>query len=85
MSPTYTMSAHFCRQVYSSWRETRRGNNNNNNNNAPTHGDVMISLATVKSNSAPAAPTSPRASFSSISSESSAGWTRPSSSSSSNR
>ncbi|KAM3555542.1 hypothetical protein ARSEF4850_005953 [Beauveria asiatica] len=76
MSPTYTMSAHFCRQVYSSWRETRRGKNTT----APT-GD-MISLTTVKSNSLPAAPASPRASFSSISSESSAGWTRPSSSSS---
>ncbi|TDZ35177.1 hypothetical protein C8035_v009925 [Colletotrichum spinosum] len=24
MSPTYTMSAHLCKQIYASWRETRR-------------------------------------------------------------
>ncbi|PKS07517.1 hypothetical protein jhhlp_006121 [Lomentospora prolificans] len=23
MSPTYTMSAHLCKQIYSSWRQTR--------------------------------------------------------------
>ncbi|KAK0616015.1 hypothetical protein B0T17DRAFT_496800 [Bombardia bombarda] len=25
MSPTYTMSAHLCKQIYSSWRQTRQG------------------------------------------------------------
>ncbi|KAK2043267.1 hypothetical protein LZ31DRAFT_595790 [Colletotrichum somersetense] len=24
MSPTYTMSAHLCKSIYASWRETRR-------------------------------------------------------------
>ncbi|KAK4225340.1 hypothetical protein QBC38DRAFT_368969 [Podospora fimiseda] len=24
MSPTYTMSAHLCKQIYSSWRQTRQ-------------------------------------------------------------
>lgn len=25
MSPTYTMSAHLCKQVYTSWRQARQG------------------------------------------------------------
>ncbi|KAL2159684.1 hypothetical protein VTH06DRAFT_2253 [Thermothelomyces fergusii] len=25
MSPTYTMSAHLCKQIYSSWRQARQG------------------------------------------------------------
>ncbi|KAK3988305.1 hypothetical protein QBC44DRAFT_103410 [Cladorrhinum sp. PSN332] len=24
MSPTYTMSAHLCKQIYSSWRQTKQ-------------------------------------------------------------
>ncbi|KAF7550538.1 hypothetical protein G7Z17_g5653 [Cylindrodendrum hubeiense] len=24
MSPTYTMSAHLCKQIYASWRQTRQ-------------------------------------------------------------
>lgn len=78
MSPTYTMSAHFCRQVYSSWRETHRGTGSSTTGTAPE----LVALTTIKSNSAAPSLTSPRSSFSSFSSESS-GWARPSSSSSS--
>ncbi|OAR01693.1 hypothetical protein LLEC1_05075 [Akanthomyces lecanii] len=72
------MSAHFCRQVYSSWRETHRGSATGTAGTAPE----LVALTTVKSNSAAASLPSPRSSFSSISSESS-GWARPWSSSSS--
>ncbi|KAK4452316.1 hypothetical protein QBC34DRAFT_377324 [Podospora aff. communis PSN243] len=31
MSPTYTMSAHLCKQIYSSWRQTHPTPNNHTN------------------------------------------------------
>ncbi|KAJ6784742.1 hypothetical protein PWT90_08792 [Aphanocladium album] len=74
MSPTYTMSAHFCRQVYSSWRETRRGSTPS----ATSRDTPDLGLAAVKSNTS---SPSPRSSFSSVSSDSSS-YSRPSSSSS---
>lgn len=36
MSPTYTMSAHLCRAVYSSWREIRQPNGEAHHNPLPS-------------------------------------------------
>jgi hypothetical protein len=36
MSPTYTMSAHLCKQIYSSWRQARQTSPDLNSPSTPT-------------------------------------------------
>lgn len=47
MSPTYTMSAHLCKQVYTSWRQTRQGPA------SPTAADGTPALAAARRSPSP--------------------------------
>lgn len=51
MSPTYTMSAHLCKQIYSSWRQTHPNGNANTNAGAGASATPLPSP--------PAMPTAP--------------------------